>query len=222
MSEGLRNIAGKRAPQRFGSLQAKPPLSGPGQRIGLLGGSFNPPHDAHVLISEIARARLGLDAVWWIVSPGNPLKSHDELLPQSERIAFSRAIAPQTWIKVTAFEADLPTAFTAATIAFLNHRFPDRRFVWLMGADNLVSFHRWQDWRSIAHSVPIAVVDRPGHRLKAMAAPSGLSYRRSFVPERLAATLPNRKPPAWTLLTGQLSDLSSTAIRETKRQQTAK
>ena len=207
---------------RFGSIGAMPPQSGRGQKIGLLGGSFNPPHDAHVAISETARARLGLDAVWWMVSPGNPLKSHDELAPQPERIALCEAIAPQAWIKVTGFEADLATAYTAATVAFLKRRLPDRSFVWLMGADNLVTFDQWQDWRLIANSLPIAVVDRPGLHLAAMSAPAAQSLRQSFVPERLAATLPNRKPPAWTLLTGQLSDLSSTAIRETKRHQTAK
>ena len=209
-----RGLADRRsAPVRFGTIAARPPIAGSGQRIGLLGGSFNPPHSAHLLISETARKRLGLDAVWWIVTPGNPLKSHSELASQADRIANARAMTPASWIKVTGFEAALPSAYTAATLAFLKRRYPKVQFVWLMGADNLAGFHRWQDWRGIAATFPIAIVDRPDHRLSGMASPAAHALGRFLVPERFAATLASRPAPAWTFLTGRLSRLSSTEIR---------
>lgn len=204
----------KSAPVRFGSLKARPPLTGRRQRIGLLGGSFNPPHEAHVLISETARKRLNLDAVWWIVTPGNPLKSHSELAPQAERMAQCRTLAPQPWIKITGFEADLSSPYTAATLDFLKMRYPAVRFVWLMGADNLSSFHRWQDWRTIAATFPMAVIDRPTHRLRALAGPAAQAMRSNSVPEQRSRMLAMHKPPAWTLLTGRLSGLSSTELRK--------
>ncbi|MCB1512017.1 MAG: nicotinate-nucleotide adenylyltransferase [Hyphomicrobiaceae bacterium] len=199
-------------------MRAKPPLVLPGQRIGLLGGSFNPPHAAHKLITDIALTRLQLDAVWWIVTPGNPLKSHNDLAPLGERIAMCEAITEKNPnIKITAFEKDLPSAYTAATIAFLKLRFADVRFVWLMGADNLASFHRWEQWRSIAAMMPIAVVDRPNWRLPAVSGHAARVLQRFYVGEACAATLAQTEPPAWTFLTGPLSDLSSTAIRAARR-----
>ena len=208
----------KSAPVSFGSVKPKPPLVMPGQRVGLLGGSFNPPHDAHQLITDTARRRLGLDAVWWVVTPGNPLKSHGELAPLSERLSLCEDMTPNPAVKVTAFEADLPSAYTAATLAYLKRRYPGVRFVWLMGADNLATFHRWQDWQAIAAQMPIAIVDRPGWRLRALAEKTAISLSRSYVPELRAKMLPIMKPPAWTFLTGRLSRLSSTEIRENRRQ----
>jgi len=201
------------APVRFGSIAAKPPLAFPGQAIGLLGGSFNPPHEAHLLISQTAHKRLALDAVWWIVTPGNPLKSHDELADQADRIETCRQLANRAWITVTGFEAQLPSAYTAATLAFLKLRHPNVNFVWLMGADNLRGFHRWQDWKGIADLMPIAVIDRPSHRLKGLASPAAQALRRRFVPESHATRLKSMQPPVWTFLTGPLSTLSSTELR---------
>jgi nicotinate-nucleotide adenylyltransferase len=203
------------APVRFGSIGASPPMALAGERIGLLGGSFNPPHAAHVLISRIAAARLGLDRVWWIVSPGNPLKSSAELAPLAERMTTARALVrgSGTRIVVTDFEAHLPSAYTAATLAYLRRRFPAVRFVWLMGADNLAGFHRWQHWQDIAASLPIAVVDRPHWHLKAAASRAALALATVRLPEARARELADLAPPKWTLLTGPLSPLSSTALR---------
>lgn len=208
------------APGRFGTIAARTPFVLAGMRIGLLGGSFNPAHAAHTMISDVAYRRLRLDAVWWIVTPGNPLKSHDDLPSQAERIADARALAQRPWLKITAFEANLGTAYTAQTLAFLTRRHSGARFVWLMGADNLASFHKWQDWRGIAATVAIAVVDRPGYRLAASASPAALALAQYYVPERAAASLTNRPTPAWTFLSNQLSDLSSSAIRAGQRQKT--
>jgi nicotinate-nucleotide adenylyltransferase len=182
-------------------------------RIGLLGGSFNPPHAAHRLISETALKRLRLAQVWWIVTPGNPLKEHGELAPLAERIRLARKIARDPRIKVTAFEAALGTAYTAETLAHLRQRFPRVRFVWLMGADNLASFHRWKDWRTIFETIPIAVEDRPGWRYRALCSPAANRFARHRIPESFAAALPDLAPPAWCYLSGPLSKLSSTAIR---------
>lgn len=204
----------KSAPVRFGSVKPRMPLVLPGQRIGLLGGSFNPPHDAHRLITYTARRRLGLNQVWWVVTPGNPLKSHDELAPLADRMAHCRRLVKNPKVKITDFEADLPTAYTAATLSFLIKRLPGVHFVWLMGADNLAGFHRWQDWEHIANLMPIAVVDRPGYRYRGLASRTAKKLSRGYVPEGQARQLALKKPPAWTFLTGRLSWLSSTAIRK--------
>lgn len=203
----------KSAPIAFGSIAARPPLATPGQRIGLLGGSFNPPHAAHRLISQIALRRLGLDAVWWIVTPGNPLKAHGGLAPLATRIAQCEAMKRDSRIHVTAFESRLASPFTAATLAFLCGRNQGVRFVWIMGADCLAQFHRWQHWRDIFTMLPIAVIDRPGFHLQALASPAARAFQSSRRPERLARTIPSAKAPAWTMLSGPLSPLSSTAIR---------
>ncbi|MEM9027491.1 MAG: nicotinate-nucleotide adenylyltransferase [Pseudomonadota bacterium] len=203
-------------------MQAKPPLAFDGQRIGLLGGSFNPPHDAHRMISETALRRLDLDAVWWIVTPGNPLKSHDELLSQQSRIALSEKLLTNPRIIPTGFEAELPSAYTAATLAFLRHRYGNVRFVWLMGADNLAGFHRWQRWREIAATFPIAIIDRPTYRLRAMASPAAHALHKHFVPERFAKKLASRAMPGWTVLTVRLSDLSSTELRRHDKPQSVR
>ena len=182
-------------PSPYGRIKARPPYAAPGQVIGLLGGSFNPPHAAHRLISETALKRLGLDKIWWIVSPGNPLKSRSEQAPLSERMVLCRAMAKNPRIEVTDFEADLPTPFTASTIAFLKRRSPLVRFIWIMGADNLASFHRWQNWREIFTNVPVVVVDRPGWRMKALASKAARAFAGSRMPEADAAALSTRRRP---------------------------
>jgi nicotinate-nucleotide adenylyltransferase len=207
------------APVRFGSIKAKPPTVGAGQRIGLLGGSFNPPHAAHLLISEIARLRLGLDAVWWLVTPGNPLKGHGELAPLDDRLLACRALVGHRRIKVTGLEADLATPFTAATLAFLKARHPDVTFVWLMGADCLAQFHRWRQWRQISAMMPMAVIDRPGWHLKGLSAPASGMLAKTRWPQSQAGRLTHARPPAWTVLTGPLMPISSTQLRVTKKLQ---
>ena len=135
----------------------------PGLRVGLLGGSFNPAHGAHRRISLAALDRLALDEVWWLVSPGNPLKPVRGMAPLAARLASARAAARRAPIRPTAIEARLGTRYTADTLRVLVRRYPRNRFLWLMGADNLAQFDRWRDWRGIARTLPIAVVARPGY-----------------------------------------------------------
>lgn len=203
----------------FGSVAVRVPPAERGQRIGLLGGSFNPPHAAHRMISQAALKRLGLDAVWWLVSPGNPLKSREGEAALPQRVALAEAMADDARIRVTDFEQRLPTPYTAATLAFLRRRRPGVKFVWLMGADNLATFHRWRNWRGIFHLMPIAVIDRPGWHLKALASPAARAFASARWPEARALRLAAAPAPAWTLLSGPLSELSSTALRIQARKQ---
>lgn len=140
------------------------------KRIGLLGGSFNPAHEGHRRISLFALDALGLDEVWWLVSPGNPLKSAKGMAPLSARLASAERMARHAPIVPTAIETRLRTRFTADTLAKLVRHFPHNRFIWLMGADNLAQFHRWQRWRQIARTLPIAVIARPGYDAPARSA----------------------------------------------------
>jgi nicotinate-nucleotide adenylyltransferase len=182
-------------------------------RIGLFGGTFDPPHQAHLAASLLALRRLKLDRVWWLVTPGNPLKNTSQLAPLSERIAAARALTHHPRIDVTGLEAAIKTRYTYDTISWLIDRCPGVRFVWIMGADNLRSFHRWQKWREIARIVPFAVVDRLGPSLYAAASAAGQALHASRLPEGAASSLPGRKPPAWVFLHGLKSPLSSTALR---------
>lgn len=197
----------------FGSMAAKPPIAGARQRIGLLGGSFNPPHAAHLLISEIALRRLQLDRLWWVVTPGNPLKAGRALMPLRQRLAAARTLAINPRITITGFEQHLASPYTSATLEFLALRYPQTDFVWVMGADCLAEFHRWHRWQHIFESMPVAVVDRPGWRMPAVASVAAQRYARARVDEAKALTLAARAAPAWTLLTGPLSPLSSTQVR---------
>jgi nicotinate-nucleotide adenylyltransferase len=182
-------------------------------RIGLLGGSFNPPHIAHRAISLFAIKRLKLDRVWWLVSPGNPLKDHAALHDLDERADAARRMANDPRIDVTCLEAVIGTRYTADTITYLRRRTPGLRLVWIMGADNLAQFHRWQNWRRIASEVPIAVIDRPPQSFRAMAAPAAQALGRYRLPENQAVRLADQRPPAWVFLTGMKSNLSSTGLR---------
>ncbi|TRL33507.1 nicotinate-nucleotide adenylyltransferase [Rhizobium straminoryzae] len=188
-----------------------------GMVVGLFGGSFNPPHPGHRLVAEIALKRLGLDQLWWMVTPGNPLKSRSILLPLAERIALSRDLARNPRIKITAFEERLKTSFTAHTLAHVVARHPGVRFVWIMGADSLKTFHRWQKWREIAALVPIVVVDRPGATLSFLSSPAARALSFARVDENAARSLGLRRPPAWTFIHGPRSTLSSTEIRQAAR-----
>jgi nicotinate-nucleotide adenylyltransferase len=184
-----------------------------GMRIGLFGGTFDPPHAAHRAACLLAMRRIGLDRVWWLVTPGNPLKDTRGLAPLTERVAAARQLARHARIDVTDLEADLSITYTFGTICYLIRRCPGVHFVWIMGADNLRSFHRWQRWRDIARLIPIAVIDRLGPSLYSAAGAAGQALAWARLPESAARTLPLRHPPAWIYLHGLKSPLSSTALR---------
>ena len=189
------------------------PLHTNGMRVGLLGGSFNPPHAAHRAISLFAIKRLKLDRVWWLLSPGNPLKDHHSLRTLAERAQAARDMAEDPRIDVTCLEAVIGTRYTVDTITRLRRRVSGVRFVWIMGADNLAQFHRWKDWRRIAAEVPLAVIDRPPQSFRALAAPAAQAMARYRLPENQAASLPEQRPPAWVFLTGMKLNISSTGLR---------
>jgi nicotinate-nucleotide adenylyltransferase len=178
-----------------------------------MGGTFNPPHDGHRIAAEAAMKRLRLDQIWWLITPGNPLKSRNGLPPLDGRMKLVEIFARGPRMKITGFERELGTRYTAGTLSFLKRRHPAVRFVWIMGADNLASFDRWQHWREIAETMPIAVVDRPGWRHSGLASRAAQALKRYRLPESEASSLADQKPPAWILLTIRLSGLSSTALR---------
>jgi nicotinate-nucleotide adenylyltransferase len=189
------------------------PAHYPGQRIGLFGGSFNPPHTAHLSACLLAMKRLRLDRVWWLVTPGNPLKDTMALAPLAERVFAARALARHPCIDITAIEAEIGVRYSYDTVRYLVSHCRGVRFAWIMGADNLRTFHYWQNWRGIAELVPIAVVDRLGPSLQAISSVAAQALSRCRIPEREAASLLERRPPAWVLLHGLKSPLSSTALR---------
>jgi len=189
------------------------PPHAPGMRIGLFGGTFDPPHQAHLAASLLALKRLDLDRIWWLVTPGNPLKATRGLKPLAERIAAARRLARHPRIDVTGLEAVINTRYTYDTIRYLIGHCRGVRFVWIMGADNLRSFSRWQRWRAIAALLPIAIVDRVGPSLYATASVAAHALGRFRIRQEAAATLADRKPPAWVYLHGLKSPLSSTALR---------
>lgn len=181
---------------------------------GLLGGSFNPAHGAHRGISLAAIRALGLDEVWWLVSPGNPLKPAHGMAPLAARVRSARAQARRAPIRVTAIEGGLGTRYTIDTLRALKRRFPRRRFVWLMGADNLAQLHLWKDWRNIAREMPIAVIARPGYDRRAFASPAMAWLRRYRLP---ATCLKNRlewSAPALIELRFDPDPRSATAMRQ--------
>jgi nicotinate-nucleotide adenylyltransferase len=184
-----------------------------GMAVGLFGGSFNPPHAGHLLVAEIALRRLKLDQLWWMVTPGNPLKSARELKPLAERIALSEAMSPDRKIKVTAFEASHHVRYTADTLALVKAHNPGVNFVWIMGADSLRDFHLWQRWHEIALTFPIAVIDRPGATLAFLSATMAKTFDYARVDEDDAPLLARMQAPAWTFIHGPRSPLSSSAIR---------
>jgi nicotinate-nucleotide adenylyltransferase len=184
-----------------------------GMVVGLFGGSFNPPHQGHLLVAEIALRRLGLDQLWWMVTPGNPLKSRSQLAPLATRLAACETLAEDPRIKVTAFEQALNTSYTASTLEFVRARNPDVHFIWIMGADNLASFDRWQRWQKIATTFPIAVIDRPGSTLAYLSSKMARTFDYARVDEEDAGVLWRKKAPAWTFIHGPRSTLSSTALR---------
>ena len=183
-------------------------------RVGLYGGSFNPAHEGHAHVAETARRRLHLDRVIWLVSPQNPLKPAHETADLSERMAGAKALAKGPGMIVSDVETRLGSAYTIDTVRALKRRFPSVKFVWIMGADSLASFHRWRGWTQIMHEVPVAVVSRPWISLKSRFSPAALRFARFRRPSAEAIRLPGSKPPAWVFLFGRFNFLSSTALRE--------
>jgi nicotinate-nucleotide adenylyltransferase len=192
------------------------PMAAPHMRIGLLGGSFNPAHGAHLEISLTALKRLGLDQVWWLVSPGNPLKDASNLLSLKKRVAGAQEVASHPRIEATGFAGEKGSAYTIDLLTELKRRFPGVAFVWLMGADNLADFHRWRAWEEIFALMPIAVFDRPGFRLRARASKAAQRFSAYHVDESDAPGLAWLVPPAWTILSHPLLRLSSTELRAKK------
>lgn len=212
--EDILSLSNSAAARRTGAFQLHRigPFAPPGLRIGILGGSFDPPHEGHAHVTRWALRRFGLDRIWWMVSPGNPLKG-DSAAELTRRTEACRALMRHPRVEVTDIEARLNTRFTADTLQALLPLYPGVRFVWLMGADNLSGFHRWRRWDGIFEAIPIGVLARPGEQVRAGLAPAARRYARYRVREEAAKTLTTRTAPAWTLLTGPMSAQSSTAIR---------
>jgi nicotinate-nucleotide adenylyltransferase len=184
-----------------------------GARIGLLGGSFNPAHEAHRHISQIALRRLKLDAVWWLVSPQNPLKSSRDMASVEKRLVHARDVAGHPDIHVSAIETALGTRFTIDTLVALKRTFPRARFVWLMGGDSLATFHLWRRWKDIARLAPLAVIARPGFTIRALSSPAGQLLRGARVSVPNATMLADQKPPAWVFIRERLDPTSATDLR---------
>ena len=184
-----------------------------GQRIGLLGGSFNPAHEGHVHISRLAQDHLKLDCVWWLVSPQNPLKSTNGMAPLAVRMEKAREVAKNSEITVTDIELALGTKYTSDTLLALKNKFPDARFVWLMGADNLAQIEQWHQWEKIFMTLPVAIFARPTYSLQAENAKAVLTFADNRVDEAKADGLADMKPPAWSFLKTPLSHVSATDIR---------
>ncbi len=178
-----------------------------------MGGSFNPAHEGHLHISRLAFAHLKLDRIWWLVSPQNPLKSADDMAGLEHRLKKAREVATDRRIQVTAIERELGTQYTADTLPAIKNSFPGGRFVWLMGADNLVQFDQWRNWQSIFMTLPVAIFARPAYSLRAENAKAVRRFSRSRVHRSNAKWLADMKPPAWIFLKTPLNPISATDIR---------
>ncbi len=196
----------------WADYQMKPlPNACAGAKIGLLGGSFDPPHEGHVHITQWAMRQFRLDEVWWLISPGNPLKDRGPA-SMARRIEAAAPLIPRKTV-VTDIEVHLGTHYTADTLRSMKKHYPGVRFAWLMGADNLIQFHLWDDWRWIMEHVPIGVLARPGAQIKAGMSPAARRYKRWRVGRAASGRLAMKKAPAWALMTGAMSSASSTEIR---------
>lgn len=200
------------APPRYGDRRRT--------RIGLLGGSFNPAHEGHLHISLMCLKALGLDELWWLVSPQNPLKARRGMAPLAERLTQARAMAKHPRVHATDIERTLGTRYTVDTLAALQRRFPCAHFVWIMGADNAVQLPRWRHWTHIFHTVPVAIMPRRPYFFQAMMGKAATRFRHARRPARAANRLPLAAPPAWTAPRGPLHPASATEIRARNRQAT--
>lgn len=183
-----------------------------GQAVGLLGGSFDPAHEGHARITRAALAQFGLDRVWWLMSPGNPLKANGPA-PLDRRLAQAQSVMRHPRVTITDVEARLGTRHTAQTLGALQARYPGVRFVWLMGADNLAQLHLWQDWQDIMTRVPVGVLARPGQRISARVSKAARIWRQHRIPAAQSRRLARAEPPAWCFVNLPMSEASSSAIR---------
>ena len=204
--QGTRNLL------NAGMMRHQLPLALPGQKVGLFGGSFDPPHAGHVHVSLEALKRFQLDRVWWLVSPGNPLKAEGPA-PLERRVSAARALISHPRLVVSDLEARIGTRYTAATLEALQRLFPGVHFVWLMGADNLADFHHWQRWDWIMRHVPIGVLARPGQRISARSSKAAQVFRSAKLRAAAAPVLPLSRTPAWCFLNVPMIDVSSSEIR---------
>ena len=193
----------------------------PGMRVGLFGGSFNPAHEGHAHVAETAKRRLKLDKVIWLVSPQNPLKPTHETAELRARMASARGYAKGRGMVVSDAESRIGSQYTIDTVRALKARYPRVKFVWIMGADSLASFHRWRGWTQLMRETPVAVVSRPWIALRARASPAARRFARFRKPSAQAALLADMAPPAWVFLRGPFNFQSSTALRERMRQATS-
>lgn len=189
------------------------PQARPGQKIGLLGGSFDPPHAGHVHITRAALKRFDLDRVWWLVSPGNPLKENGPA-PLDQRLKACRRVMQDPRVTITDLEARIGTRYTAQTLAALFRRYRGVRFVWLMGADNLADFDRWDHWQWIMENIPIGVLARPGNRIAARMSKAARRYARDRLRPGQCRALACTPPPAWCFVNVPMLDISSTQLRQ--------
>jgi len=186
-------------------------------RVGLFGGSFNPAHEGHAHVAETARRRLRLDKVIWLVSPQNPLKPTHETADLAHRMAGARRLANERGMEVSDAETRIGSQYTIDTVRALKARYPRVKFVWIMGADSLASFHRWRGWTQIMREIPVAVVSRPWIAMKARSSPAARRFARFRRPSSQAALLPDMQAPAWVFLRGPFNFQSSTVLRERQR-----
>lgn len=183
-----------------------------GMRIGLLGGSFDPAHQGHLQITKAALQQFDLDQLWWLVSPGNPLKAQAPA-SMARRVQAARDLVTDPNVLISDIEAQLGTRYTAETLRALRRVYPGVRFTWLMGADNLAHFHRWKDWQNIMETVPIGVLARPGDRISARLSPAAQIYRAAMLKGAQSQLLSGQTAPAWCFVNVPMVDASSTEIR---------
>ena len=188
------------------------PFVVPGLTIGLLGGSFDPPHEGHVHITKIAIKIFNLSKLWWLVSPGNPIKDKNPS-DINNRLMASKQIMEHPSVIITDIEKKLKTKFTFQTLIKIKKLYPGTRFVWLMGADNLINFHQWENWDWIMKNIPIGVMARPREQIKAGLSPAATRFRKYRLPKEKSLLLPYFSPPVWTLVTGPMKNISSTKLR---------
>lgn len=188
------------------------PFATKGQVIGLLGGSFDPAHEGHAHITREALKRFGLNRVWWLLSPGNPLKERGPA-PMQARMERALSVIDDPRVEITDIEAQLGTRYTAETLSALGQTYPGVRFVWLMGADNLAQFHLWQDWQQIMQTVPVGVLARPGQRISARMSRAARLYAPYRIAGRNSQLLAHAAAPAWCFVNVPMVDVSSTALR---------